>query len=1072
MTPTRPSILLVEDEPAHAEAIRRAFHSGAPEYEVRVADSLRGFRDEVAARPPTLALLDLNLPDGRAVDALVSPPEAGPCPILVMTSHGDEATAVAALRAGALDYVVKSPESFASMPQSAARALREWEVRGERKRAQEALKENQARLNSTLRATNVGLWEWDARSNRCQYSAEWKAQLGYQEQELGDSFDEFLPRLHPNDRRRVERAIRDYLAQPDSDWDLEFRLRHRDGSYRWILSRASPIRDDHGQLTHVRGCHIDLTERRKAEEALSQSESRFRSLYEQAPIGIWEEDLSAVQARFAAWRAGGVTDWPAFFAQRPEAVRECAALVRVLDANQTSAHMMGEQCKEHLITSLPQCFTEESYRVFGDELAVLAGGGTHFEGEVPVRLRNGKELRLLLSLSVVTGHEATLNRVLVSFVDVTARAHTEAALQSSQAELTAVYENAPVMMLLLDEERRVVRVNRAAREFTGRSEAELLGCLSGGVLGCLRALDDPRGCGYGSDCTLCPLRQAIHDTQTTGRTHQGVEVQPKLVQGQETREFWANVSTAQVTVAGQRRVLLCIEDITARKRALRERTTLATALESSVNEIYLFDAATLGFRYANQAALRNLGYSLEQLRGLTPVDLKPDHTRESFERLLGPLRRREERSLTFTTRHRRADGSCYPAEVLLQHLEQEGDAFFLAVIQDISQRQRLEAQFRQAQKMEAIGQLVGGVAHDFNNILAAVMLHLDALQTEPGLGKETRADLKELAAEAKRGATLTRQLLMYSRRSVLQVKSVDLNELIENLLKMLRRLLGEHIDLRFHGKIGLPRIDADPGMLEQVVVNLAVNGRDAMPEGGPLTLSTSAGAFDEAQARLHPDRRAGRFVCLAVADGGCGMNEATLNRIFEPFFTTKDVGKGTGLGLATVQGIAAQHKGWVEVESQPGKGSTFRVFLPESTLTTAKPSATVDNQPPPRGDETILLVEDEASLRRTVSACLHSLGYQVLEAANGLEAMALWSLHQREIDLVLTDLVMPEGLSGLQLAQRLRRAQPGLKIIIASGYSAELAEKGLSPADRFSFLPKPFDVATLGRTVRACLDRP
>jgi len=397
-------------------------------------------------------------------------------------------------------------------------------------------------------------------------------------------------------------------------------------------------------------------------------------------------------------------------------------------------------------------------------------------------------------------------------------------------------------------------------------------------------------------------------------------------------------------------------------------------------------------------------------------------------------------------------------------------ARLVGVAWDTTERQRLEAQFRQAQKMEAIGQLVGGVAHDFNNILAAVLLHLDALQTEPGLAKETRADLKELAAEAKRGATLTRQLLMYSRRSVLQVKSVDLNELIENLLKMLRRLLGEHIDLRFHGKIGLPRIDADPGMIEQVVVNLAVNGRDAMPEGGALTLSTSAGAFDEAQARLHPDRRAGRFVCLSVADAGYGMDEATLKRIFEPFFTTKDVGKGTGLGLPTVQGIAAQHKGWVEVESQPGKGSTFRVFLPQSTLTPTKSAAT-ENQPPPRGDETILLVEDESSLRRTASACLQSLGYRVLEAANGLEAMSLWSQHQREIDLLLTDLVMPEGLSGLQLAQRLRRAQPGLKIIIASGYSAELTEKGLPPTDHFSFLPKPFDAAMLGKAVRACLDR-
>ncbi len=394
----------------------------------------------------------------------------------------------------------------------------------------------------------------------------------------------------------------------------------------------------------------------------------------------------------------------------------------------------------------------------------------------------------------------------------------------------------------------------------------------------------------------------------------------------------------------------------------------------------------------------------------------------------------------------------------------------VGTLQDITERRRLEEQLRQAQKMEAIGQLAGGVAHDFNNILAATFMRLDLMQLNPNLDPETQEAIKELEAGTKRAASLTRQLLMFSRRSVLEIRLLDLNEVVANLLKMLGRLLGEHIALVFERRNTLPLVEADAGMLEQVLMNLAVNARDAMPKGGRITIATEAVEIDPDRAAADPDRRAGRFVCLSVSDTGCGMDAATLNRIFEPFFTTKPAGEGTGLGLATVYGIVAQHRGWVEVQSQVGQGTTFRIHLPASAKA-AKHVAESERQVVPRGRETLLVVEDDARVRQILVQNLRVLGYRVFEAANGQEAMTFCRDHGRQIDLLLTDMVMPEGMTGLELAQKVREEKPELKVIISSGYSAEMTEHGEITAAGIVYLPKPYQASLLGKTVRNCLDR-
>jgi len=401
----------------------------------------------------------------------------------------------------------------------------------------------------------------------------------------------------------------------------------------------------------------------------------------------------------------------------------------------------------------------------------------------------------------------------------------------------------------------------------------------------------------------------------------------------------------------------------------------------------------------------------------------------------------------------------------------------VGTVQDITERKRaeetrarLEADLRQAHKMEAVGQLAGGIAHDFNNILTVVLGHATVLAEEPQLPAALRAPAAQIVESARRAASLTRQLLAFSRRQVMQVAPLHLNEVLANISTMLQRLLGEHIALHCDFGASLPPVEADAGMLEQVIVNLAVNARDAMPKGGRLVIATGVEQLGPADALGRPEAREGRFVTLRVQDNGCGIDPATQARMFEPFFTTKEVGKGTGLGLATVYGVVKQHQGWIEVSSQVDQGSTFVVFLPACDVQPPPPPLGDAFAPAQGGHETILVVEDESALRNLVRICLRRAGYEVLEASNGLEALKVWEANQGRIDLLLTDLVMPEGISGHELAERLRAAKPGLKVIYSSGYSRDtLATEGASPANDFH-LPKPYQPAALTQTVRRCLD--
>ncbi len=392
--------------------------------------------------------------------------------------------------------------------------------------------------------------------------------------------------------------------------------------------------------------------------------------------------------------------------------------------------------------------------------------------------------------------------------------------------------------------------------------------------------------------------------------------------------------------------------------------------------------------------------------------------------------------------------------------------------EDITNSLNLEAQLRQSQKMESIGLLAAGVAHDFNNMLSIIQGHSSALLAKPTLTSHVVDPVQAIYFAAERAANLTRQLLMFSRKNVMQPRALDLCEIVGRVGQMVQRLIGENIAFEFRSPGTLPPVRGDCGMIEQVVMNLSVNARDAMPAGGKLLINLETVLVDFNYAEMHPDARAGNFVRLRVSDTGAGMDTATMNHIFEPFFTTKEVGKGTGLGLATVYGIVKQHEGWIEATSDPGKGATFDVFFPIDRKSSAPEKSKNDSDDfVTGGNETVLIVEDEPVLREMARDILKEYGYEVLEAATGKEALDIWRKSFKEIDLVLTDMVMPEGISGVDLAECLLEDRPDLKIIFSSGYSSGEINDELLTRSHAIFLQKPYTHAILGRTVREFLDR-
>jgi PAS domain S-box-containing protein len=468
-----------------------------------------------------------------------------------------------------------------------------------------------------------------------------------------------------------------------------------------------------------------------------------------------------------------------------------------------------------------------------------------------------------------------------------------------------------------------------------------------------------------------------------------------------------------------------------------------------------------------------LGYRAEETLGTEwwVNNIHPEDRHAAESQFAAEIRHRGHATAEFRFQHKEDGYRWILGEARLLHGSGGQDNEVIGSMSDITERRELEDQFRHAQKMDAIGHLAGGIAHDFNNLLGVILLYAEFCESAEGTPAQVCEDLQQIRAAADRAVNLTRQLLLFSSRQVMQPAELDLNDVVNNIARMLQRFIGEDVQLQLHLDSVPLMTRADAGMLDQVLLNFAVNARDAMAAGGRLLIETSARTLDEAFASTNPGAAPGRYVCLTVSDSGTGIPLDVLPRIFEPFFTTKAPGKGTGLGLATVYGIVKQHRGWIQVSSEPAHGTTFQVFLPASTESSGQPRQEV--RPKPRGGtETILLVEDETLLRMVARSALEKYGYQVLEAENGAAALAVWQANRGTVALLLTDLVMPEGVTGQQLARRLQEQERGLRVIFTSGYSTEIAGRELELRPGENFLQKPFTQDQLLETVRRSLDQP
>ncbi|MFY9552579.1 MAG: PAS domain S-box protein [Thermoanaerobaculia bacterium] len=500
-------------------------------------------------------------------------------------------------------------------------------------------------------------------------------------------------------------------------------------------------------------------------------------------------------------------------------------------------------------------------------------------------------------------------------------------------------------------------------------------------------------------------------------------------------------------------------------RASEERYRLL--FESNPQPMWVFDEETFAFLAVNDAACHHYSYSREEFLGMTIRDIRPPEDVPALVRQIASESSQYHQSGVW--RHRKKDGKIIEVEITSHPLNFESRSAQLVLATDVTESRRLESQLRQSQKMEAVGQLAGGVAHDFNNLLTAILGYAELLASRLGSDPASFEQLEEIRKAGERAASLTRQLLAFSRRQVLEPKVLGLNAIVHDIEKMLRRLIGDDIDLVATLDQSLAPVLADSGQIEQVILNLVVNSRDAMPDGGKVTIETANVELDEAYARQHATVRPGSYVMLAVSDTGVGMDAEVQSRVFEPFFTTKAKEKGTGLGLSTVYGIVKQSGGHIWVYSEPGRGTTFKVYLPRAEGTVEASKGPALEIPRARATETVLLVEDDASLRKLACTILTGLGYTVLETGRGAHALEIARKHSGPIHLVLTDVVMPE-MSGSDLASQLRSARPDARLLFMSGYTddAIIRHRVLEPGT--AFLQKPFTPASLARKVREVLN--
>jgi PAS domain S-box-containing protein len=819
-------------------------------------------------------------------------------------------------------------------------------------------------------------------------------------------------RLHPDDFAMVQASIVQ-SAETLEPWRCEYRVVLPRQGVRWRSGLARPERLEDGSILW-HGFISDSTSRHEAQQQLAESEERYRVLIESAPEAI--AVLDADSGRFVEANANALK----FFGmERAELLTKGPADVSppMQPDGRTSVKAAVE-------------IVERALR-----------------GECPVfewthRTRDGRDVATEVRL--VRLPSSTRQLVRGSITDISERQRADQELRQLKAAIASSING----IATADLDGRLTFVNQAFLDLWGyRNAAEVLGRDA-------------------TDFWLSGERASavVHALQTRG-SDSGEMITVRLDGSQRHLQYNANIfPDARGSPAG---LLASFLDITEQKRALEDLRLKDQAIATSLNGIVITDPAAR-IEYANPAFARLWGYDAsEQVIGRPATDFVDASTVNRIVRTL----------LTAgiwqgEIEARRMDGVAIDLLVSANVVRDRDGTIMrlMASIADITEAKRLQLQLTQSQKMQSVGRLAGGVAHDFNNLLTVMKGYVELARHDVSSSSSVADDLEAVNRAVDSAAGLTQQLLAFSRKQIIHPRVLNLNDSVTRMVGMLGRVLGEDIELRLvtAGDLGLVRFDQNQS--EQILVNLAVNARDAMPDGGRLTIETANVVLDADYARTHPDAAPGSYVMLAVSDTGTGMTADVQSHLFEPFFTTKEAGRGTGLGLAMVYGAVTQNGGRIEVYSEVGHGTTFRIYLPRVSEA-ATPVETRERSPLPGGGETIVVVEDDDAIRALTMRLLKGLGYNTHAYRSGVEALRALETMQAPIDLVVTDVIMPE-MKGSELAQRLRQLRPGLRVLFASGYSEDvIAHHGvLDPG--VDFLQKPYSIEELARRVREALDRP
>lgn len=1142
----RQRILVVEDQLIVARDLKGRLQELGYQ---PIADTPRGEEAiELAGQlRPDLILMDIRLAgpmDG--VEAAKRIREQLEIPVVFLTAHAEDSTLDRAKQAEPYGYIVKPFED------QELRTVIEMAVH--KHRAEARVRSSERRMKAIVQTAMDGFWIVNRELRLVDVNQAACDLLGYSREEM---LELTLTDVEADDPPEVIRATVSAMVHSGGG-RFERRHRRKDGRLVRVEISVRHLPEENGLLC----CFLrNVTERHDAEAALRLSESRLAKAQQIAHMGSWEMSLTN----------------PADLS--PSGLHWSDEVFRIF------GYEPGQvQVSNDLFLNSAHPDDRARIRRMLQE-AVATGNPYRCEHRI---VRPDGEQRIVLEMGEVSTDAAGASmRVLGTVQDITDLRRAQAALQHREAELSAIYEHAPIIMCLLDRDLRVLRLNRVGREFIGHAATDLSGVRPGDVLGCLGALDDPNGCGHGPSCAQCPLRNSLADTLATGRSHIGVKASPALVKGVQTQDFHVIIHTARLSIGDELRVLLCLEDVSSRQaaedrleetsnllRVLLENLSAGTLVEDEqghllhVNHQFctLFGLVEGAESLLHQHARGVLQRSQAQLAAPEAFLMRIDELRRRaqpvfdeqlllvdgrvFSRDYTPLRLGPNRPAHLWTyrdisEQKRVENRLrqqaallevahdaiivadvagpvqfmnYAATELLgrtleeamgkdlrsviraaldaqlslafQEVQSRGEwsgeleltnaradlrvvdsrwalvtdaagqkRSVLITCNDITEKKQLEVQYLRAQRLESVGTLASGVAHDLNNVLTPIIMGVDVLKESVTL-PEDRTLLTMMAESAARGKETVKQLLTFARGTVTQKGPVQLRHVIKEVVRLLQQTLPKNIQIYSDYSSGPSTVMADPSQLHQVLMNLCVNAKDAMPDGGVLSVTLRGELLESTAPKLHPKSRPGRYAVLTVADTGTGIPSDVLPRIFDPFYTTKPLGKGTGLGLATVLGIVESDGGFVLVDTKPEQGTAFRVYLPALGVESAAGGAeAVPTAPRGRG-ELILVVDDEQAILRIAESLLSHNGYQVILAPNSSEALRLFDKHRTEVRVVLTDVMMPFG-DGRELVTHLRQRAPDLPVVAMSGLISPESKAELLQRGAHAFLSKPFSAFDL-----------